>query len=94
MKSFDSPPVYQDGQETGASVVEITARDTWGDVFDQGTFHDPTQVGSFSLNVPDGADQVHLIFVEKTSDNMDHTVDATVTEAVYRDLDVGTVELP
>lgn len=94
VQSYDSPPVYENGQETGASVVEITARDPWGDVFDQGTFHDPTQVGSFSLTVPDGADQVQLIFLERTSDNMDHHLEADVTEAVYRDLDVGTVYLP
>jgi hypothetical protein len=92
--SFDSPPVYQNGELTGASVVVITARDPWGDTFDQGTFHDPTQAGAFSLTVPDGADKVHLIFVDRTGDNMDHQAEYVVIDPVYDDLDVGTVYLP
>jgi hypothetical protein len=91
--NYDSPPVYQDGQLTGASVVEITARDAWGDTFDQGTFHDPSIEGSFALTVPDGADKVHLIFVDRTGDG-DHQAEYVVIDPVYDDLDVGTVYLP
>ena len=94
-QSFDSPPVYgPNGELTGASVVEITARDPWGDTFDTGTFHDPTQVGSWSLTVPDGADKVHLVFLERTSDNMDRQAEYVVVGAVTSDLDVGTLYLP
>ena len=92
--SFDSPPIYENGQVTGGSVVEITAQDAWGDPYDQGTFHDPTQEGSWSLTVPDGADQVHLIFLERTSDNMDHKANYLVLSPVTDDVDVGTVFLP
>jgi hypothetical protein len=91
---YDTPPVYQNGQLTGATVVEITARDPWRNEFDQGTFHDPTQVGSWALSVPDGADKVHLIFVEKSGDNMDKQAEYVVVNPVTDDLDVGTVDLP
>ena len=47
-----------------------------------------------SLTVPDGADKVHLIFVDRTGDNMDHQAEYVVIDPVYDDLDVGTVYLP
>jgi hypothetical protein len=53
-----------------------------------------TQAGAFSLTVPDGADKVHLIFVDRTGDNMDHQAEYVVIDPVYDDLDVGTVYLP
>ena len=93
-QSYDSPPVYdQNGNITGASVVQITARDPWGDTFDEGTFHDPTVEGAFSLTVPDGADKVHLIFVDIGSTG-NHQAEYVVIDPVYSDLDVGTVYLP
>jgi len=93
-QSYDSPPVYdQNGNVTGASVVQITARDAWGDTFDEGTFHDPTVEGSFALSVPDGADKVHLIFVDVGSSG-NRQAEYVVTEPLYSDLDVGTVYLP
>jgi hypothetical protein len=91
---FDSPPVYVDGQLTGASVVEVTASDASGLILDMGTFHDPTQAGSWSVVVPDGADGVHLVFLERTSDNMDRGATYLVLDPVTDDLDVGTVLLP
>lgn len=94
-QSFDSPPIYgPNGDETGGSVVEITARDAWGETFDSGTFHDPTQVGSWALRVPDGAEKVHLIFVERTGDNMDKQAEYVVIDPVTSDFDAGTIYLP
>ncbi len=97
VQSFDSPPIYgPDGEVTGGTVVEVTARDPWGDTFDTGTFHDPTQLGSWALHVPDGAEKVHLIFVERTGDNMDKQTEYVVVEPdpVTYDVDTGTIYLP
>jgi hypothetical protein len=40
------------------------------------------------------SDQVHLVFVERTGDNMDRRVEYAVTDTVTDDLDVGEVDLP
>ena len=91
---YNGPPVYdQNGNLTGASVVQVTAADPYGGIYDQGTFHDPTVEGAFQVSVPDGAAQVHLIFIDITGDG-NHRADYGVDDPVYDDITVGTVYLP
>ncbi|HEX7703992.1 MAG TPA: hypothetical protein VF403_24790 [Kofleriaceae bacterium] len=93
LTNYDGVVVNVPNGSSGASVVEVTARDQDGYTLDDGYFHSESVSSTFSVIVPNGSINVDVFLKTQTTDGNDRHVEYQIDGPIENDVDLGLVDL-